>query len=67
MVLMIKLNSSYNRKDVVINREHSRLLLDSEELDPYHVISAQSNLIPSSVFNLQDSHFSPAAVIKGKR
>lgn len=32
----------------------------------YHVISAQSSLIPCSVFNLQDSHFSPAADIKGR-
>lgn len=51
---------------MIINREHRSFLLDSEELESYHVISVQSNLIPSSVFNLQDSHFSPAADIKGR-
>lgn len=58
--------SPSNRKDVIINREHGSFLLGSEELEPCHVILAQSNLIPSSVFNLQDSHFSPAADIKGR-
>lgn len=38
--------------------------MNSKELESYHVISVQSNLIPSRVFNLQDSHFSPAADIK---
>lgn len=60
------ISSTYSRKDVGVISEHRSFLLDSEELELYHVISAQSNLIPCSVFNLKDSHFSPAADIKGR-